>query len=102
MGSALLTRREAWQKVGLLDERFFLYFEDVDWSKRFWENGYKVAYLPGAIMYHYLQRRSRAGLGLLDFFLRREARWHLQSALKYFIKHGLSYHSGPEIFSNVR
>ncbi|MDO8495824.1 MAG: glycosyltransferase family 2 protein [bacterium] len=102
MGSALLTTREAINKVGLLDERFFLYFEDVDWAKRFWENGYKVAYLPKATMYHYLQRRSKAGLGPLDFFLRREARWHLQSAFKYFSKHGLNYHSGPEIFKHVR
>ncbi len=98
MGSALLTTKIAVQKVGLLDERFFLYFEDVDWAKRFWENGYKVCYFPQAVMYHYLQRRSRAGLGVLDFFLRREARWHLQSALKYFLKHGWRYRSGEEIF----
>ena len=98
MGSALLTTQEALKKVGLLDERFFLYFEDVDWSKRFWENGYKVAYLPTATMYHYLQRRSKAGLGTLDFFLRREARWHLQRAVKYFLKHGIKYKSGLTLF----
>lgn len=102
MGSALLTAKAAVQKVGLLDERFFLYFEDVDWAKRFWENGYKVCYYPRAVMYHYHQRRSRAGLGMLDFFLRKEARWHLQSALKYFLKHGWRYRSGEEIFKRHR
>lgn len=97
MGSALLTKKEAVAKVGLLDERFFLYFEDVDWAKRFWENGYKVVYFPQATMYHYHQRRSRAGLGTLDFFLRREARWHFKSAVKYFWKHGTSYQPGKEL-----
>lgn len=102
MGSALLTTKTAVQKVGLLDERFFLYFEDVDWAKRFWENGYKVCYYPKAVMYHYHQRRSQAGLGMLDFFLRREARWHLQSALKYFLKHSIKYRSGVELYGQYK
>lgn len=99
-GSALLIRRSALQQVGLLDERFFMYFEDVDWAKRFWENGYKVAFFPKAIMFHYHGRGSRAGLDMFDIFLRREARWHLQSALKYFMKHGWRYRSGEEIFKS--
>lgn len=98
MGSALLTKKEAVDKVGPLDERFFLYFEDVDWAKRFWENGHKVIYFPQTTLYHYHQRRSRVGWGVLDFFLRREARWHLQSAVKYFLKHGLSYRSGEKLY----
>lgn len=100
MGSAMLTRKEAVSQVGLFDERFFLYFEDVDWCKRFWENGYQVVYYPKAVMYHYHQRRSRVGLGALDWFVRREARWHLTSALKYFLKHGFKYRSGQELLKN--
>lgn len=101
-GSALLTKREAVEKIGFLDERFFMYFEDVDWSKRFWENGYKVAYYPKAVMFHYLQRHSRAGLGTLDIFFRKAARWHLISGVKYFLKHGWRYRSGPEIYKHER
>lgn len=97
MGSAILTSRKAIEKVGPMDDRFFLYFEDVDWARRFWENGFKVQYYPKAVMLHYHQRSSKAGFDFLDFFLRREARWHMASALKYFIKHGWRYRSGEEI-----
>lgn len=98
MGSAILTSREAIAKVGPMDERFFLYFEDVDWARRFWENGFKIKYFPEAVMLHYHQRSSKAGFDFFDFFLRREARWHMASALKYFFKHGWSYKSGEELY----
>jgi len=103
MGSALLTTKKAVEKVGLMDERFKLYFEDVDWAKRFWENGYKVVYFPESFLLHYHIRRSKAGLGFLDVFLRKETRWHIQSAIKYFFKHGLKYGSGIELLkANLR
>src|SRR3989338_10749831 len=38
MGSAIMVSRKAVDKVGLLDEKFFLYMSDVDWARRFWEN----------------------------------------------------------------
>lgn len=102
MGSAMLTSRKAVEKVGLMDERFFLYFEDVDWAKRFWENGLKVMYFPEAVMLHYHQRSSRAGFDFLDLFLRRETRWHIVSGVKYFFKHGWRYQSGQEIGEKVK
>ena len=101
MGSALMTTRNALEKVGMMDERFKLYFEDVDWAKRFWENGYKVAYLPEAVMLHYHIRQSRAGFDFLDVFIRRETRWHIESAVKYFLKHGLKYRSGQTLLSHA-
>ena len=89
MGSALMISRIGIEQIGMMDERFFLYFEDVDWARRFWENGYKVVYYPEAKMYHYHQRRSRAGFDIFDLFIRKETRWHIKSAIKYFIKYGL-------------
>jgi GT2 family glycosyltransferase len=47
------TRREALNQVGLLDETFFMYGEDIDWSKRFREAGWKVVYFPKAESIHY-------------------------------------------------
>ena len=47
------TRREALNQVGLLDESFFMYGEDIDWCKRFREAGWKVIYFPKAESIHY-------------------------------------------------
>jgi GT2 family glycosyltransferase len=48
-----MVRREALVQVGLLDERFFMYGEDIDWSKRFHEAGWKVVFYPEAEAVHY-------------------------------------------------
>lgn len=87
MGSALMTRREAVEKVGLMDENYKLYFEDVDWCRRFWEAGYKVIYYPDSRMYHYHGRGS-AGKSLIKTLLFNKLAWlHIISAVKYFKKY---------------
>ncbi|MFH1769579.1 MAG: glycosyltransferase family 2 protein [Parcubacteria group bacterium] len=87
MGSALLTSQKALKKVGPMDERFFMYFEDVDWARRFWHNGYKVVYYPEAQLYHYHQRQSKSKFGVLDVILNQKTRWHVASAVKFFLKY---------------
>jgi len=87
MGSALMVSRKALKKVGPMDERFFMYFEDVDWARRFWHNGYKIIYYPEAVMYHYHQRESKSKLGLLAPLFNKKTRWHIVSALKFFRKY---------------
>ncbi|MDQ1284042.1 MAG: hypothetical protein QG620_390 [Patescibacteria group bacterium] len=87
MGSALMIRRKAIEKVGLMDLRYKLYFEDTDWCRRFWEKGYKVVYNPESQMYHYHGRGS-AGQGVLKTLLSKKLAWvHILSALKYFWKY---------------
>jgi hypothetical protein len=48
-----MVRKEALDQVGLLDERFFMYGEDIDWSKRFHEAGWRVVFYPDAEAVHY-------------------------------------------------
>lgn len=90
MGSALMTTRDAVDRVGLMDEQFFLYLSEVDWAWRFWDNGYTVAYMPNVKMYHYHQRQSKGRFGILDVFVRPQTRWHILDAIRYFRKHGIS------------
>lgn len=51
-GACLLVRRQAVEQVGLLDERFFMYFEDNDWCLRLRRHGWKVYYNPQAAITH--------------------------------------------------
>lgn len=59
--AAALIRREAWDKIGPLDEGFPLYYEDLEWSYRARLFGYAVQPAPEAIVYHALGIRSPSG-----------------------------------------
>jgi len=85
-GAALMVRKEALIKVGSLDERFFLYLEDTDWCRRFWQAGYKVYYLTEARLYHY-HKRSSAEAGIFSSLFHRSSREHIKSFIKYFFKY---------------
>ncbi|HEV7482450.1 MAG TPA: glycosyltransferase family 2 protein [Solirubrobacterales bacterium] len=51
-GAFMLCRREAVAEVGLLDEGYWLYMEDLDWCHRFWDAGWKVFYEPAGVALH--------------------------------------------------
>lgn len=51
-GAFMLCRREAIGAVGLLDEGYWLYMEDLDWCHRFWDAGWKVFYEPAGVALH--------------------------------------------------
>jgi GT2 family glycosyltransferase len=51
-GCAMLVRASAIREVGLLDERFWIYAEDLDWSVRFLKKGYRLAFAPKAHLWH--------------------------------------------------
>ncbi len=53
-GCAALIRTKSLKEVGLFDERFFLYLEDTELSARMIQKGYKLLYVPQAIIYHRL------------------------------------------------
>ena len=51
-GCSLLARKEMIETVGLLEEAYFLYFEDADWSLRASRQGWKLLYQPAARLWH--------------------------------------------------
>ena len=61
-GCAVMISREVIERVGLLDDDFFLYFEDLDYSLRVKEAGLKVMYCPKSIIWHKISR-STGGAG---------------------------------------
>jgi GT2 family glycosyltransferase/glycosyltransferase involved in cell wall biosynthesis len=52
-GACMYVRRAAIDRIGLLDERYPMAYEDVDWCLRAWEAGMRVMYFPGASLYHH-------------------------------------------------
>jgi len=79
-GACMVVRREALDEVGLLDERFFLYWEDVDWCKRMWNKGWKVIYYPRATIRHAVGGSSEHNI------VRSVFEFH-KSAYAYFAKY---------------
>jgi GT2 family glycosyltransferase len=59
MGAFMLVRREAMDEVGLLDESYFMYGEDLDWAYRMKARGWKVLYNPAVVVQHHKGSASR-------------------------------------------
>lgn len=53
VGASFLITPKAYEKVGLFDERYFMYFEDIDYCKRVSNAGLKVIYLSDLTVFHY-------------------------------------------------
>jgi len=85
-GACLLIRRSVLEKIGSFDERFFVYFEDLDFCRRCWEKDFQVYYFAEVEMVHYHQRLSAEKSGILGIF-DKAGRVHLMSGLKYFAKY---------------
>lgn len=88
LGSFLFCRSEALGKVGLFDERFFMYFEDTDFCRRFWQAGWQVIYYPEAKIIHNHARQS-AKEHWYRIFTNKAARHHIMSWIKYLKKWGI-------------
>ncbi|MCA9751397.1 MAG: sugar transferase, partial [Gemmatimonadetes bacterium] len=80
LGACLMVRRDAISDVGLMDERFFMYFEDVDWCYRMKQHGWRVVYVPDATMKHVHRRESAKG------GINRRLLAHLNSMFRFFDK----------------
>ena len=53
IGACMMVRKKAMDVVGLLDERFFFFFEETDWACRMREAGWKVFFIPGVRIFHF-------------------------------------------------
>lgn len=78
-GCFMFIRQEVLEKTGAFDERFFMYLEDVDLSRRIHKH-YKTIYYPDVVVYH-----KHGGHSYVNT---RALRYHIVSAVKYFNKWG--------------
>jgi GT2 family glycosyltransferase len=79
-GCFWLGRRQAMEEVGLLDESFFMYGEDMDWCKRFWSAGWELVFIPEAEAIHY--GGASSANSPVRFFIEKQ-----RADLQYWRKH---------------
>ena len=77
-GMFLLFRTEAFRAANGFDERYFMYYEDVDLCRRLHSLGKRVLYVTGASVMHDARRGSRRNIGL--------ALHHMQSAIRFLVR----------------
>ncbi len=87
IGACMLVRREAIDRVGAMDERFFLYFEDLDWCYRMGKQGWSVYYVPESVMVHSYERSSAKSVFRKPFLI------HILSMLRYVEKWNRIFYS---------
>ena len=92
VGAALWLTPSGKRTVGLMSERYFLYFEDVEWCLRAWKKGMEVWFVPEAVIEHVCRRES-ASPG-------KAMKHHLLSMLKFFLGHpAVAFGMGSEVSS---
>jgi hypothetical protein len=70
-GAAMMVKREAIEKVGLMPECYFLYYEELDWSMIFTRAGYSIWYEPACTIYHKESQATGQNSPLKTYYLTR-------------------------------
>jgi len=78
-GMFMLIRSSDYRERGGFDEKYYLYYEDVDLCVRLWKSGRKIVACPQVRVVHEAQRASHHNL--------KHLRWHLSSLMRYFYKY---------------
>ncbi len=86
VGAYLMIRKNVMDQIGLLDEQFFMYGEDLDWCWRAKEAGFKVLYYPKAEITHYLYGSAKS----VKF---KSVVWAHQAMQIFYAKHYASGHN---------
>ncbi len=77
VGACLMVRRQAYEKVGSLDEGYFMYSEEMEWQRRIKDAGWKVVYYPAAQVTHHVGKSSDQAAAQRHIYFQR-------SKLRYF------------------
>jgi N-acetylglucosaminyl-diphospho-decaprenol L-rhamnosyltransferase len=81
MGAAFLVRREVWEQLYGLDQKFWIWFEEVDFCRRAWNAGWQTWYTPAGEVVHYGGASFHQLVGW-----KKSTPW-IKSSLRYARKH---------------
>lgn len=70
-GCAFLVKRAVLERAGLLDERFFMYFEETEWCVRITRAGFRIVYAPEALVLHKIPLNARFDKEYLAYYMTR-------------------------------
>ena len=110
LGACLLLRRAALDDVGLLDERYFIYFEETDWCARARQRGWALLQVPVAVVMHHGGGTTRpvAEAMSLQFhrsqalFYRKQYGWPGYLALKLIALGGVGWRLARSVLATLR
>ena len=74
----MMAKRAVWESVGLLDEAFFLYYEEADFCARARNAGWRIVHVPGSHLWHKVSRSTGTDSPLTQYYMRRNALLFLQ------------------------
>ncbi|WP_250632438.1 glycosyltransferase family 2 protein [Rhodoflexus caldus] len=77
-GAAMMLSRKVVEKVGMMYEPFFLYYEEMDWSARILKSGYRIYYRPQTVIYHKASMSTGKNSPLKTFYLTRNRLLYMQ------------------------
>lgn len=79
-GSAMIVKREVFDAVGLMDEDFFLYYEETDWCLRVKQAGYQILAVPSSVVFHQVSAALGASSPVIDYYM-------LRNHLRFIARH---------------
>jgi N-acetylglucosaminyl-diphospho-decaprenol L-rhamnosyltransferase len=108
VGAFMMVRVDAVDQVGLMDERFWMYGEDLDWAKRMKDAGWKVVYNPDVTVLHVKRASSRySKRAQIEFyramliFYHKHYRESTSILLHWLILFGIAFKGGRPIIDDI-
>lgn len=85
-GAAMMGRKDIIDKVGLMTEIYFLFYEELDWSERFKDAGYQLWYEPASVIFHKEGMTAKLGTPLRLYYMTRGRLLFVRRNLKGLVK----------------
>ena len=98
-GAFYFLRREVYESVGGLDEDYFMYGEDLDWSYRIKQKGWKIYFYPRVTILHHKKQSGRASG---DPILRKKTQQYFYETMKLFYNKHYSHRYSPLVTALIQ